>query len=137
MRQLDRLIEKQASLSKELRRLAEEAEQILAALNDSAARRPSVTPNNPDRTLDTAAAAKIAGRSYSSLYRDATRFGFGWRLPSGAWRFSEKALRLHLSNENSAPGDFGDAGGDFGDFGDAEGLPLANACAQFGEDTGD
>lgn len=70
----------------------------------------TVAPQDkPDRMLNTAQAAKIARRSYSSLYRDAQRHGIGRRLPSGSWVFSQRALLAFLSGARD-PGEVGETG---------------------------
>lgn len=46
-----------------------------------------------DRLLDMSQAARLMGRSSSWLYANARKYGFGWKVPSGSWTFSERALR--------------------------------------------
>lgn len=126
------LIARLAEIAKEHRRLAEEAEQLIATINDRSAGEPP--EDGADRLLTTAQAAKIARRSYTSLYRDAAVHGIGWKLRTGSWQFSEIALRNFLSLEKPGRGEVGEGGGEVGD---GAPLPPANACAQSGEDKGD
>ncbi|PPC98688.1 MAG: hypothetical protein CTY36_10650 [Methylocystis sp.] len=118
-----------AEIAKEQRRLAEEAEHILSGFNDAS----RVTQNEkPDRVLTTAQAAKIARRSYSSLYRDALSRGIGWKLPTGVWQFSESALHDFLSLEKHGRGEVGEGGGEVGD---GAPLPLSNDRAHADRET--
>ncbi|WP_144259448.1 hypothetical protein [Methylocystis sp. ATCC 49242] len=73
---------------RELARLAAQLADELEAREKSTAK--------PDRTLSTNEASRIAKRSFSSLYRDARQHGFGWKLPTGSWQFSERGLRAFL-----------------------------------------
>lgn len=54
------------------------------------------------RMIDTSRAARIAGRSYSWLYSQAGRFGFGRKLPTGAWVFDEARLRAFLDGADAS-----------------------------------
>jgi len=104
------------------RELAEEAARLLGALacedieiaTPAPARvwsaLPAPAPSRREgRRIGASAASKIAGRSMSSIYRDAARFGFGWKLPSGAWVFDEVQLRAFLRGGIGEIGEIGNA----------------------------
>lgn len=88
----------------ELLRLADELDAAPAASSGPAG------DAKPDRILNTAKAAKLSRRSYSSLYRDARAHGFGWQLPTHVWQFSESGLRKFLSRRNAGLGEVGELG---------------------------
>jgi hypothetical protein len=107
-------------------RLRAQAADLLALADEldgrgSSAPASSTVPLAPDRELDTGAAAKLMGCSYSTLYRLARIYGIGWRLPSGTWRFSERAIRAYKR-------------GELGELGDAPRLPLAKPGAHSREE---
>ncbi|WP_144259722.1 hypothetical protein [Methylocystis sp. ATCC 49242] len=99
---------------RELSRLAAQLADELEAREKSSAK--------PDRTLSTNEASRIAKRSFSSLYRDARQHGFGWKLPTGSWQFSERGLRAFLRKKSGV--------GEFGEFGERDGVFLAMESAQ-------
>jgi hypothetical protein len=51
--------------------------------------------------LDTNRAMKISRRSSSWLYANAQKFGFGWKIRSGSWAFSEQHLRAFMAGQMS------------------------------------
>ena len=61
----------------------------------------------PDRQLETTVAARIMKCGYSTAYRRARAYGLGCILPTGAWRFSERAVRAFAAgrDENGEDGD--------------------------------
>lgn len=117
MQPLARLVE----IAKEQRRLAEEAEQLIASIHRSA----SVgEKEQSDRWLNTKEAMQLARvDSSSTLYRWARRFDVGEKTLAGGWRFSERALRELLAVEKSADGENGENG-------DGDPVSMANDGAQ-------
>ncbi len=49
--------------------------------------------HDDDKLLDTRKAMRISGCSSSWLYANARRYGFGFQLPTRAWRFYDGRLR--------------------------------------------
>lgn len=90
-------------------RVAQEKLALANAL-DGAAASPAPPSHKADRELDTNQARRIARVGTSTLYRWARRFGIGEKTTSGAWRFSERALRQVLSPEKHGRGENGENG---------------------------
>jgi hypothetical protein len=103
------------TIADRLRQQAAELIQLADELD-----RAAPMPGRDQYFLDTHRAMKISCRSSSWLYANGRRFGFGWKLQSGAWAFSERRLRDFLAGHTSeeselceksdAPPSFGFAG---------------------------
>lgn len=105
-----RLREHAARLEYEAAALRALADSLDGAEAQSAVALPAPAPARPDgRQIGVSAACKIAGRSVSSMYRDAARFGFGRKLRSGGWTFDEAKLRAFVRGEIGEIGEIGEA----------------------------
>ncbi|WP_029651447.1 hypothetical protein ACPS74_13335 [Methylocystis sp. SB2] len=110
-----------AEIAKEQRRLADEAEQLIATIDGRSAGPPEAKQS--DRWLNTKQAMRLARvDSSSTLYRWARRFGVGEKTPAGGWRFSERSVLELLAVEKSANGENGENG-------DGAPVPMANERA--------
>ncbi|MGB6177197.1 MAG: hypothetical protein WBF43_12875 [Methylocella sp.] len=111
------------------RRLRETAARLmeLADVLDGAA--PAPPRGREHYFLDTGAAMRVARKSSSWLYANGKRYGFGWRLKSGAWAFSRSALRSFLAGSASLCEE-----SEFREISDASPLPVSREGAH---DAGD
>lgn len=85
------------------RELDDEESAIITALETTQPAPPSAPARRQGRLINVSVAATIARKGTGWVYKNAPRYGFGWRIASGSWVVDESLLRafLHSASEKS------------------------------------
>jgi hypothetical protein len=83
-------------------RLRGQAAELIQLADERDGAMPTSAPGRDPFFLDTGRAMAISRRSSSWLYKNAHKYGFGWKLPSGSWAFEKSRLRSFMAGRASA-----------------------------------